>query len=226
MYTIATAIDRITAENGDLFLNFSPAQALQRINRIISAWYESASWRGVKEEITFSSVSGLVTLDEEWLRLEKRIVALNSDGCSLGFFEIKPLEYKYQTGGPGYFQDDQACCLGVAIDKGDSSTGQRRYQLTGDPDVLDTYTLSAIARKRYVYATDLDTIVVPDCYSALELAARAMKAQDDVASDLAADYWAQSYAALDGNIGQFEEGNELGVMQIDRGVALTCGNMM
>ncbi len=223
MFTIQQAFDRITAENGDLFLNFSPAQALQRFNRILDAWYESASWRGVKSEIALTSSGGIITLPSAWIRLDKRIVVTTPGQCGR-FFEIKPLEYKYQTGGPGYFEN--AACLGVAIDQGDNASGVRTYQLTGNTTTLDGYAYSAIARKRYVWTEDFDTVVIPDCYSALELSVRAMKAQDDVAADLAQQYWAEAYAALDGNIGQFEEGNDFGTFAIDPGVALNCANLI
>ncbi|MDO6575610.1 hypothetical protein, partial [Staphylococcus pasteuri_A] len=76
------------------------------------------------------------------------------------YYEIKPLEYQFQPNGPGYFDVTEGC-VGVAIDLGDNASGVRRYQLTGNTTDLDALTFSAVLRKRYVWATDTSTTVIP-----------------------------------------------------------------
>lgn len=227
MFTFQQAIDRLRGGKTDLLLDLTDAQATQRLNEVLSTIYESASWRGVKKEISLTCVAGVITLPEQWLRIDQRINVLNEDGdCYIGWLTIKPQEYKFQIGGPGGFINSEAGCMGVAIDQGDDDTGVRSYALTGDPNVIDLLGYKAMARRRYVWATDLDTIVVPDCYSGLELAVKAMNASDELAVDVSDNFWSKAYAAFDGNLGQYNEGNELGSMRIDPSVALNCPNLV
>jgi hypothetical protein len=227
VFTFQTAIDRLRGGKTNLLLDLTDAQAIQRLNECLSTIYESASWRGVKKEISLTCVDGIITLPEQWLRLDQRINVASEDGdCCFGWLVIKPQEYKFQSGGPGGFVNSEAGCMGIAIDQGDDDTGVRSYALTGDPDVIDIRTYTAIARRRYVWTTDVNTIIVPDCYSGLELAVKAMNASDELAIDVADALWSKAYALFDGNLGQYNEGNELGSMRIDPAVALNCMNLV
>lgn len=218
MFTIAQAITRLTAGQHNLFKTqygtMTAPQQLARINEILDRWYESGSWRGVLvPDVALTSSGGIVSLPAAYLWVDKRIV-ITTDGHEGCYYETKPLTYRYQPNGPGYCVG----CLGVAVDLGDNGSGVRQYRLTYDPDhyaAVDALAYAAVLRKRYVWATDTTPTVIPDCYAALVLSARAMAAEDEQAVGPAADYWAQAYAVLDSNLGQFEEGNDLGVMPID-----------
>ena len=188
-------------------------QKLQRINEILDRWYEAEDWRGVRSVQALTSVGGIITLDAGYLRADKRITITTAghEGC---FYEIKPLDYQFESSGPGYF-DVATGCLGVAIDLGDHTNGQRRYQLTGDTTVLDAFTYKAVLRKRYVWATDTTPIVIPDCYTALELSVRARHMEDEGAFDTSRGLWQDVWTMLDSNLGQFEQGNDFGSMPLD-----------
>lgn len=218
MFTIAQALTRLTAGQHNLLKTqygvMSAAQQLQRINEILDRWYEAEDWRGVRSVQALTSVSGIISLPAAYLRADKRIVVTTEGHCGC-YFEIKPLEYQFQLDGPGYFDVTEGCCYGVAIDLGDDASGVRRYQLTGEAATLDTYAYKAVLRLRYVYATTTTPVVVPDCYSAIVLSVRAFNAEDEGAYDVANNLWGQVFQMLDDNIGQFEEGNDWGVMPID-----------
>lgn len=216
VFTIAQALTRLTAQQRNPFKTtygtMTDPQQLQRINQILETWYDSDSWRGVRSVEALTSSGGIISLPAAWLRAEQRISVTTEGKC--GFFEIKPLEYQFQSGGPGYF-DVTEVCYGVAIDLGDNASGVRRYQLTGTALDLDFLAYRAVLRRRYVYAVDTVPTVIPDCFPALELSVRAMAAADAGANDLSKDLWAQAYQKLDSNIGQFNQGTEYGVMQMD-----------
>jgi hypothetical protein len=232
MFSIATALTRLAAGPRNLFLTqngvMSPTQQLHRVNEIMETWYNSEDWRGVREivELTTAAGTGIISLPAGYWRAEKRFTITSDEGCG-GWFEIKPLEYLYQPNGPGWF-DVTKGCIGVAIDLGDDASGVRRYQLVDDPDTLDTYTFNAVLRKRWnwsieipgsvTWATATAVLVIPDCYPALEKSVRAMAAADEGDEELSNKYWADAYQDLDNNVGQFNKGNDLGVMQIDQAI--------
>jgi len=216
VFTISQALTRLTSQQNNPFTTtygtMNPPQQLQRVNQILDKWYESESWRGVRSVIALTSSGGVISLPAAWLRAEKRIAVTTEGKC--GFYEIKPLGYQFQTGGPGYF-DVTKGCLGVAIDLGDNTNGVRQYQLTGVVADLDALSYSAVLRKRYVYATDTSTVVIPDCFTALEISVRAMAASDANAVELSNGLWAEAFAVLDSGLGQFEAGNDFGVLETD-----------
>lgn len=191
----------------------SDAQQLQRINEILDRWYEAEDWRGVRSVEALTSSGGIISLGAGFLRADKRI-SITTAGREGEFFDIKPLDYQFQSGGPGYFDVTQGC-IGIAIDLGDNASGVRRYQLTGNTESLDALTYSSVLRKRYVRATDTTPIVIPDCYTALELSVRARHMEDENAFDTARALWQDVWTMLDANLGQFEQGNEFGSMPID-----------
>lgn len=219
-FTIAQAISRIESGPRNLWITsqgtLTSGQKLQRINEVLSAWYEEGTWRGVCTTVSLTSTSGIITLAETYLRLDGLQVTTTG---KIGRVDIKPQQFEFQPGGPGV--DPERRFVYVAIDLGDNASGVRRYRLTGtDADAeclaeVDALTFSGLARKRYVWATDTTPIVTPDCYAALELAVRAMNAADEQANELSKDLWGQSYAKLDAGLGQFEQGNELGALQIE-----------
>lgn len=211
MFTIATAITRMGLGKYDLFLGMSPLQKLQRINDVLSAFYIQATWRGVLVEITPVIVDGKITLSEAYLRLDAlNIVVANN----MGRVPIVDIQYKYRPNGTGPYENTDDCQI-VAIDQGDNANGQRVYQLTGDLTTINALTFSALARKRYVYATSTTTTVVPDCYPALELGVRAMNASDEQAHELSLALWSDSFSRLDADLKEFTIGNPYGPMQID-----------
>lgn len=219
MFTIAQALTRLTAGQNNLLKTsygvMSNDQKLQRINEILDRWYEAEDWRGVRSVQALTSSGGIISLSAGYLRADKRI-SITTAGREGDFFEIKPLDWQFQTGGPGYFDVTTGCnCFGVAIDLGDNASGVRRYQLTGDATVLDALTYSAVLRKRYVWATDTTPTVIPDCYTALELSVRARHMEDENAFDTANQLWQSVWTMLDSNLGQFEQGNDFGSMPID-----------
>jgi len=226
--TIAQAITRLTASQQNPFLTkygtMSSPQQVQRINEILDTWYTSDSWRGVRKTVDLTSVLGIITLPATYLRVEKRI-AITSPGCCGWFYDIKPMEWQFQTGGPGWF-DPERCCIGAAIDLGDNSSGQRQYQLTGDTDTVDSRTYTGLARLRYNFTTDTSTPIIPDCYTALEISARAMRAMDTNATGLAQELWGQAFARLDSDLGQYQMGDENGVLQLDPSCALGITNIV
>ena len=127
---------------------------------------------------------------------------------------IKNLSYAYQSGGPG-IQDWEQFGKTVALDLGDSVEGQRQYQITGDPDASDSLTFTGLARRRYIWISDTANVVIPDCYSALELGVRAKAAADANANDLSKDLWAQAFSELDNNADEFEAPQSSGILQLD-----------
>lgn len=228
-FTVATALSRLTAQQRNPFVTtygtMSSAQQLARINEILDIWYCSDSWRGVRSVVTgLTSSGGVISLPATQLRADKRIT-ITTDGHTGCYYEIKTLEWQFQNGGPGYFDVTKGCCMGAAIDLGDTS-GIRQYQLTGLSATLDTYAYAAVCRKRFNFITDTATVVVPDCYSALETSVRAMAAKDANANELAQSLWAQAFARLDSDLGQFEMGDDLGVFAIDPSSALGCPNLV
>lgn len=216
MFTIAQAITRLTAGQNNLlktsYGEMSDAQKLQRINEILDRWYEAEDWRGVRSVQALTSSGGIISLGAGYLRADKRI-SVTTAGQE-GFFEIKPLDWQFQSSGPGYF-DVTKGCIGAAIDLGDNAAGIRRYQLTGDAATLDALAYSAVLRKRYVWATDTAPVVIPDCYTALELSVRARHMEDENAFDTARGLWQDVWTMLDSNLGQFEQGNDFGCMPLD-----------
>ena len=219
-FTVATAITRLTGGARNLFSTswgtLSAGQQLQRINEVLAAFYEEGTWRGVHTTVSLTTTSGIITLDEAYLRLDALQVTTEGE---LARIDIRDQQYEFQPNGPGI--DPLRGFCHIAIDLGDHTNGRRRYRLTGasaDADILtevDALTFSGLARKRFVWITDTATVVTPDCYSALELGIRAMNAADEQANEVSKDLWAQAFAKLDAGLGEFEAGNELGCMQID-----------
>lgn len=216
MFTIAQALTRLNALQRNPFTTsygtMSSGQQLARINQILETWYDSDSWRGVRSVQALTSSAGIIALPAAYLRAEKRI-SVTTTGKG-GFFQIKPIQYQFESGGPGWF-DVTKNSPGVAIDLGDNASGVRHYQLTGVAADLDALAYSAVLRLRYVYATDTAPAVIPDCFSALELSIRAMAAADANANELSLNLWLQAYQKLDSSLGQYEEGNDMGILQID-----------
>lgn len=220
VFTISTALSRLSGGVRNLFVTsqgtLSSGQQLQLVNEILEEWYKNDSWRGVREVVgTLATSGGILTLAAGYLRADKRF-NVTTDGHEGCFYEIKKLDYQSQPGGPGYFDVTKAGCLGVAIDLGDSTGGVRRYQLTGSTAALDALTFSAVLRKRYVYATDTATTVIPDCFPALELSVMARVALSEGDLTRSRELQQEAYALLDADLGQFEEGGDFGVMPIDR----------
>lgn len=196
----------------------SAGQQLQRINEILDSFYEDGTWRGVRLPLALTSSSGVITLPAGYLRLDKRI-RITTDGHYGCFIDIVGPEWRYRANHPG--------TCDKAVDLGDNASGQRQYRLTEDTEQYATYdalTYEGLARKRFVYITDTATVVVPDNYSALELGWRAKHAQDEQANELAKDLWGQAFAKLDAGLGEFEQGNEMGVMPMDPMSAAPCYN--
>lgn len=220
MFTFTQAFARLAASQYSLILTqygaMSAGQQLDLGNKILEEWYNNVeNWRGVRKEVTgMASSSGIITLAAAYLRAEQRFIVINADGDYIGVFPIKDLDHKYQPNGTGYYDSDETC-VGLAGDLGDNASGVRRYQLDGDPTVLDTYTYNAICRLRYVWATDANTTVVPDCYPAFEMSWRAQIARNEQAYDDAEALMMKAYQMLDANVGAFNQGNDRGVLPID-----------
>lgn len=218
MFTIAQAITRLAGGARNLFLtsqgDLSAGQRLQLINEILEEWYKNESWRGVREVVgSMTTSSGILILAAGYLRADKRFT-ITSDGHQGCFYRIKPLDFQFQEGGPGWYDVTEGC-LGIAIDLGDNASGVRRYQLDGATATLDAYTFSAVLRKRYVYATDTTPTVIPDNYPALECSVMAKIAHYEGDLTRAEKLWNKAYGLLDADLGQFEEGEDLGSLPID-----------
>ena len=218
-FSIATALSRLGAGRFNLWIGqngtASAGQQLARYNQIMEEFWLKGTWPGLHEEITLASVSGVITLGAAYLRLDGLSASPAFTPPAAGCWSqiaIKPMQHRWQPGGPGYFTPTVACDV-IALDRGDAA-GVRVYQLTGVTATLDAWTYTGFARKRYIYATDTATVVAPDCYSALELGVRAFNARDERADD-ADKLWAEALQALDDSMGQFNEGNDFGVMQMD-----------
>ena len=229
-FTIANAAARLTGSRFNLFLTqngiASSVQQLQRINQVLENFWLKGTWPGLHTEATLTSSSGVITLDSAYLRLDGLAVSEDFTAPDTGCWAnvaIKPMQYRWQPGGPGYFDPTEACGV-IAYDMGDVG-GVRKYQLVGETAVLDTYEYRGFCRRRYTWATADSTVVMPDCYPALEYGVRAMNAEDEKSGDQDA-LWAKAYQALDDSMGQFNQGNEYGVMQVDPGVALNCVNLV
>lgn len=226
-FSIATALSRLAAGRFNLFLTqngvMSASQQLARYNQIMEEFWLRGTWPGLHTEISLTPASGVITLGASYLRLDGLSSAENFTPPEVGSWfsiDIKPMQFRWQPGGPRYFDAGNACAV-VAIDQGDNASGQRVYQLTGDTTVLDARLYKGFARKRYVYATDTADKVIPDCYSALELGVRAFNARDEQ-SELADKLWAEALQALDDSTGQFNQGNEFGVLQTDPAIGMGC----
>lgn len=222
MFTIAQSLTRLSSGVRNLFVTsqgtLSSGQQLQLVNEILEEWYKNDSWRGVREVVSgLTTTSGIMTLGAGYLRADKRFNVTTS-GYEGRFYEIKKLDFQSQPGGPGYY-DVSKGGLGVAIDLGDNASGVRRYQLDtgrgGDFTFVDSLTFSAVLRKRYVYATDTTPLVIPDCFPALELSVMARVALSEGDLARSRELQQESYALLDADLGQFEEGADFGVMPTD-----------
>lgn len=218
MFTIAQALTRLSSGARNLFVTsqgtLSAGQQLQLINEILEEWYKNESWRGVREVVgSLTPSSGIISLAAGYLRADKRFT-ITTDGHEGCFYEIKPLDFQFQTNGPGYY-DVTELCLGVAIDLGDNASGVRRYQLDGATATVDAFTFSAVLRKRYVFATDTTPTVIPDCYPALERSVMAKIALYEGDLDRANKLWSDAFQLLDVDLGQFEEGNDFGALSMD-----------
>jgi len=225
-FTIATAITRLTGSKFNLFLSqngqFSNVQQLQRINQVLEQFWLKGSWPGLHTEATVTSSGGVITLGASYLRLDGLAASKDFTAPDTGCWtniDIKPMQYRWQPGGPGYFDPTDVCGV-IAYDLGDVG-GVRKYQLTGETATLDTYKYRGFARKRYVWATADSTVVTPDCYPALEMGVRAYNAEDEQADNVDA-LWAKAFQALDDSMGQFNQGNEYGVLQIDPGLSMSA----
>ena len=225
-FTIANAVARLTGSRFNLFLTqngqMSNVQQLQRINEVLEQFWLKGTWPGLHTEATLTSSNGVITLDASYLRLDALTASEDFTAPDIGCWtkvDIKPMQFRWQTGGPGYFDPTDVCGV-VAFDMGDVG-GLRKYQLTGEIATLDTYEYRGFARKRYVWATADSTIVTPDCYPALEMGIRAYNAMDEQA-DNADVLWAKAFQALDDSMGQFNQGNEYGVLQIDPGLSMSA----
>ena len=219
-FTIATALSRLAAGKFNLFVTqngtMDAAQQLARYNAVMEEFWLQGSWPGLHKEITLTSSNGVITLDAAYLRLDGLSATkayTPPEKPSWWTVRVVPMQFRWQPGGPQYFSADNVCGT-VCIDQGDNSSGRRVYQLTGNTTTLDGYTYTGFARKRYVYATSTTDTVIPDCYSALEYGVRSFNSRDERADD-ADELWAKALAALDASMGQFNQGNEFGVLQTD-----------
>ena len=223
-FTIANAVARLTGSRFNLFLTqngqMSNVQQLQRINQVLEQFWLKGSWPGLHTEATVTSSGGVITLDASYLRLDGLAASKDFTAPDTGCWskvDIKAMQYRWQPGGPGYFDPTDVCGV-IAYDLGDVG-GVRKYQLTGETATLDTYKYRGFARKRYVWATADSTVVTPDCYPALEMGVRAYNAEDEQADNVDA-LWAKAFQALDDSMGQMNQGNDFGTLQTDPAISM------
>lgn len=213
-FTIADAITRLDGGPRVVWrAGLSSGQKLQRINEVLEIFYTQGSWRGLHDIITLTSVGGIVTLPAGYQRLDGRLAA---SACG-GYFDLKSQAYGFVGNGPNN-QDWSLTGLGVAIDLGDTA-GQRRYQLSGNATTNDALTLQGYARRRYVWATDTATVVVPDSYVALRKGVYALGREDEADDSRAGSKMSEALAELDSDLREWN-GPDWGTVQIDASIGM------
>jgi hypothetical protein len=212
-FTIANALARLSGSKFNMFLTqngvMSNVQQLQRLNEVLEKFYDRGDWRGVHQNVSLTSVSGVITLTSSYLRLDGLGIPANNF-----VVPIKNMAFAYQVGGP-MIQDWTNYGKTIAIDMGENSSGLRQYQITGSATANDALTFSGLARRRFNWITDTSTVVVPDCFGALQTGVRAMAAEDENDIATAKELWSQAFAELDDNHEEFEAPQSSGILQLD-----------
>ncbi len=173
-FTIADAISRIDAQPEIVFTaGMSSGQKLQRINEVLESLWTFGTWDGLLADVVPVSSGGIITLNIAYRILD--VLRVPSLG---GRVPIKNQQWKFGPEAAGVADWNQYGWL-LAFDLGDTGAGgARRYQITGDPTYADSLTYSGSAKKRYTWATDTATVVVPDCFQAVLTAVRAFHWKD------------------------------------------------
>lgn len=172
-FTVATAIARLESGPKNLLLGLSPAQRLHRINEVLGLFYELGTWQGLLVSFEATTSGGILTLPSIYQNLQS--LGIPSLNCVV---QIHGQKYVFSPGGP-LPQDWTISETLVALDLGDSTIGQKRYQITGNVANIDSLTFLCYGRKRFSWITDLSTTVIPDSYSALSDGVRALAWKDE-----------------------------------------------
>ena len=208
MFTYAQAIARLVSGPKSAFVaGLTPGQQLQRINEVLERFYELGTWAGVLSTLSgLTTTNGVITLPNTYLRLD----ALSNTNGGMPV-PIKNRDYLFNPAGPGLSILQSTGGSGVAIDQGDVN-GQRQYQITGDPAILDTLTFTGLARLRYIWATSTSALVIPDCYQALRRGVIALGWEDEGDLSRYDAVFTRALTVLNGNYSQSESDTEHGVV--------------
>ncbi len=173
-FTIAEAIARVDAQPEPVWTpGMSSAKKLQRINEVLEALWTFGTWDGLLADVAPTSSGGIITLD-----IAYRVLDLLTVPSLGGRVPIKNQQWKFGPEAAGVTDWTQYGYL-LAFDLGETgSGGARRYQITGNAAYADALTYSGSAKKRYTWATNTATVVVPDCFQAVLTAVRAFHWKD------------------------------------------------
>lgn len=200
MFTVATAITRLTSGPTNAFgdNSITSPQQLQRVNEVLEYFYDQGTWRGVQAAASLTSSGGIITLASSYQRLDGLVLPQYAQKVP-----IKSQQWAFQQGAI-HAQDWSTFGDLLAIDMGDNASGQRQYQLTGNPTNLDALTFTGLARKRFNWITDTATVVAPDSYQALVKGVLAFRAIDNQDKDSFERLMAEAMTCLNGSLGEFE----------------------
>lgn len=183
-------------------------QKKARINQVLERFYAENAWRGNRTVVDdLTTTSGVLTLAAGYSAL----VAL-SEPDSGSVIPIKPMDWQFQSGGPGSHDWDEHGSNFVAIDMGDVS-GQRKYRIPGDPTFIDAKTFRGLVKKRFVPLTDSDN-VTPENREALRMGCLALHFEDKGDYDRARIEFAEAIRVLNGDL-QEHQADTLQVVQVD-----------
>lgn len=170
---------------------------LNRVNEVLDRMYNDGTWRGVESVVNLTTTGGILTLSASYIRLNKlAIPAQNID------VPVRPMGFQFSPNGP-MAQDFTLYGPTIALDQGETS-GQRKYQITGDTATLDTITFRGWVAARFTYITDTSTVVVPDCFPALRIGVLALGKEDAGAISERNTLWSDCIRMLNGNLQEFQ----------------------
>jgi hypothetical protein len=105
--------------------------------------------------------------------------------------------------------------IGLATATPTSSGSNRTYQISGIPSYVDTFTFNGMAKLRYVYASNLNQLVAPDCFEGLLMGVRAFSWYDKGDTSRAEEEFATAMAIYEADLGQVLQDEDMGYVTVD-----------
>lgn len=149
---------------------------------------------GLNENVEITSIDGILTVE----------VAPEGSTPSSG------ITIQDQGNGQFYNIGSDNGIIGLYTATPTSSGSNRKYQIPGPFSITNNLIFSGMAKLRYIYASDTNTVVEPDCFEALMMAIRAIHWYDTGDTKRAEEEFNTAVKLVNADLGQVQQDADMG----------------